>query len=1027
MAVKRLIHTGLLIMSLSILPSGLFAQNANANTHARKGISYPFLFEENKGQFHENVLYRCELPTGYLYFEKQGLTFLQINQADRAKLNTAFHDQLHGQSLPEITVRKHAYKVKFKGSSPNPVVTTHKLKPYHYNYFIGSDSTQWATNVQLSEYLSYFDVYPGINLVFYTDQLGMLKYDWVVNNKKGKVSDIQMEFEGLDELNLIEDHLQLVTSLGKSYESPPYSYATLSDAQMDLSSQYKLDSNILTYEVYDVPQAAERVVIDPKLIFSTYSGSRGDNFGFTATYDSRGNLYAGGIVDNQRGEYPVSSGAFQTTFGGGVNNVAPANLACDISISKYDSAGTQLLYATYLGGSHNEFPHSLVVDSADNLIIYGTTHSNNFPVSKEGYDTTFNGVVDIIVSKLSKDGSTLLGSTYLGGKKNDGHTTDPQLNYNYADDYRGDVIPDDSGNIYIASVTRSDTFPLVNASDTVFSIMEGVVAQFNFDLSELLWCTYVGGDKKDALYSIKLDIDGNVYVGGGTTSDDLPTTSNALFKKKVGGIDGMVASFSQNTKAVKSFSYWGTSSYDQVYFVDIDNKGGLYVAGQTTGNIKPSPGVYGAENKGQFVAKLDTGLSKVIFQTSFGDNDNAIDFSPTAFLVDNCEHIYMSGWASEVFPGIEHPGSSDGLEIKNPLDPNVTTDGHDFYIIVMDKNASDLLFATTYGGDSTRDHVDGGTSRFDKRGVIYQSVCSSCPNPDYGGFFYQDFPVSPNAAFTENYSYRCSNASFKIDLQIKTGVKALFRPDPIYGCNPLDVNFTNFSSGSQKFIWDFGDGTKDSTTKHPKHSYTTKGVYKISLTVIDSNSCNISDYYERTIEVIDRAPASFEFENDACKDIFTFKSTSEAEQIVWDLGDGFGTPKDEFTYEYKESGDYWVTLITNPHLPCPDTARQQVNVNLEAISDVTIPNVFTPNGDPYNDCFHVEGLSQDCDEMEWWIYNRWGEKVFHSKDPFACWDGINHANGKTYPEGTYFSIFRLKRSEDGPIETISGTVTLIRD
>jgi gliding motility-associated-like protein len=1022
MSKKRFVHIRVFILFLISLPLFSFAQQIPK----QEPIKYHFLFEENKGQFHDEVIYRCELPTGYLYLEKTGLTYLEVHQGDKAKLNTAFHDQVHGKKLPALSVRHHAFKVNFNHSERDATIDGYAAKEYYYNYYIGSDQTKWATDVNLFEALVYHNIYPFIDLLFYMDHKGSLKYEWHIR-EGGNINDIEIEYTGLESISIVNDSLKMSTSISNTFESPPIAFAYNDDDMKSPKCSFELDGNKLHYKISSPLDSFDRIIIDPELIFSTYSGSRGDNFGFTATYDSRGNLYAGGIVDNQRGEYPITTGAFQKKFGGGVDGVPPANLLCDISISKYDSAGTQLLFATYIGGAHNEFPHSLVVDSSDNLIIYGTTHSDNYPTTSGAYDTAFNGNVDIIVSKLTKDGRNMIGSTYLGGTANDGHTTNSPLNYNYADDYRGDVIPDGDGNIYIASVTRSDVFPLVNASDTTFSIMEGVAAQFNSDLTELLWCTYVGGNKQDALYSIKLDVDGNVYVGGGTTSDDLKTTSNALKKKKVGGIDGMVAAFSQASKGIKSFSYWGTTSYDQIYFVDIDNKGALYIAGQTTGNIKPSSGVYGKENRGQYVAKLDTGLSKVIFQTSFGDNVNEIDFSPTAFLVDNCEHIYMSGWASEVYGGIEHPGSADGLEIKNPLDPNITTDGHDFYIIVLDKNASDILFATTFGGDSTRDHVDGGTSRFDKRGIIYQSVCSSCPNEDYGGFYYQDFPVSPSAAFTENLSYRCSNASFKIDLQITSGVKALFRPDPDYGCNPLDITFTNFSSGSKKFIWDFGDGTKDSTTKHPVHTYNQKGVYIVSLTVIDSNSCNVSDYYERTVEVIDRAPASFEYENDACKDIFTFKSTSDAEQIVWDLGDGYGTPSNEFKYEYKESGEYRVQLITNPHLPCPDTVVQIVNVNLEEIGKIIIPNIFTPNGDPYNDCFYVEGLSRDCDEMEWWIYNRWGEAVFHSKDPSACWDGVNHVNETRYPEGTYFSVFKIKRTEDGPVETISGTVTLIRD
>ena len=108
--------------------------------------------------------------------------------------------------------------------------------------------------------------------------------------------------------------------------------------------------------------------IDPALIFSTYSGSRGDNFGFTATYDSKSNLYAGGITDGNQGNYPVTSGAIQKDYGGGGAGVPAAGLPCDITISKYDSAGTNLLWATYVGGFQNEYPHSLVVNQDDDLI-----------------------------------------------------------------------------------------------------------------------------------------------------------------------------------------------------------------------------------------------------------------------------------------------------------------------------------------------------------------------------------------------------------------------------------------------------------------------------------------------------------------------------------------------------------------------------------------------------------------------------------------------------------------------------------
>ncbi len=127
-------------------------------------------------------------------------------------------------------------------------------------------------------------------------------------------------------------------------------------------------------------------------------------------------------------------------------------------------------------------------------------------------------------------------------------------------------------------------------------------------------------------------------------------------------------------------------------------------------------------------------------------------------------------------PGV-HNGSTTGLPITGNAVQSAT-DGNDFYLIVLGKNAVNLLYATYFGGNASDDHVDGGTSRFDKNGVIYQSVCSSCP----GG---SDFPTTPNAYAQTNVSPRCSNASFKLDFQISNAVSSYFNANPSLGCAPL--------------------------------------------------------------------------------------------------------------------------------------------------------------------------------------------------------------------------------------------------
>lgn len=986
-----------------------------------------FLFEENKGQYHENVLFRTEIPSGYLFIERDGLTYSFHNAKEKHELMEFFHHFRNEETTQKFKVHGHVLKLRLHNSI-DPEVHGNYAASYYSNYFRrNGNRAVRVSGVRSFEKVTLASIYPNIDLQFYTGPDGSLKYDWIVH-RGADVTDISLEILGADSLAVQVGHLQIFHSIGVLTETPPI---TLSDHLTAPIPRFRFDlqGDLLTFRSADLIAPAQSNAfdrtnpveyrIDPKLIFSTYSGSRGDNFGFTATYDSRGNLYAGGITDGYFGQYPVTAGSYQTEFGGG-EGLSPANLACDISISKYDSAGNNLIYATYLGGERDEYPHSLVVDKNDQLLVMGTSYSKDFPFTLTAFDTTHNGNTDIIVSKFSADGRKLLASTYIGGSGRDGLNSNGSLRYNYADDYRGDIFMDESNNAYIASSTNSSDFPMVDAVDNTISGSEGCAFELNEDLSELLWSTYWGGSGADALYSIKVDIDSNIVVGGGSSSDTMHTTKGVLHSKRIGGIDGIIAIFDQGTKEVKAASYFGTGSYDQIYFVEINNEGSIFVAGQTEGNIKPSSGVYGQSNKGQFVAKIDTSLKSVEFQTSFGVRDNQIDIAPTAFLVDNCEHIYMSGWGSVVRPDL-HPGSTTDLEVTSDAE-QPTTDGNDFYIIVLDKDAQSLLYATYFGGDTTADHVDGGTSRFDKRGVIYQSVCSSCPNGGEPG--HQDFPVTPSAAFTTNFSPRCSNASFKIDLQIRTAVDAYFRPDPPLGCAPLDVHFENFSRTQGTFVWDFGDGNKDTTNYSPDHRYDQPGTYEVTLTVIDSNTCNISDVFKRTILVYGHTDATFEFELEPCIYEATFTTSSKGPDFFWDFGDGQTSDKKNPKHLYEPGQTYEVMLITNRNSLCADTASALVETAPKGGSDIFIPNVFTPGADGFNDFYCLDGLNSGCDSIEWFIYNRWGERVFHSKSIHDCWDG--RLGGRQLPSGTYYNIIKVYRMEIEQEFRHSGTVTLIR-
>ena len=369
------------------------------------------------------------------------------------------------------------------------------------------------------------------------------------------------------------------TSVNTLIENIPEAYQYIGKKKVNVKCNYTLKNGVLGFEV-ETYNKNYPLVIDPVLVFVTYSGSTADNFGFTATYDSHGNLYAGGNVSVPtllpNGKYPTTAGAFQQTFAGNASDNGPySGFPCDIAISKYDSSGKTLLYATYLGGTDNDYPHSLIVDEYDRLVMLGSTYSTNFPILKNCYDTSKangNGNSDIVLVKFNVDGTKLLGSTYLGDSANDG-VNRGTLVYNFADDFRGDVLVDIKGNILVASCSESKHFPTTMASQSAKNAgFDGVVFSMDSTLENLLWSTFMGGKGNDALYSIKVDDNDDIIVGGGTTSDDLPTTTNALHPKYLGGsADGFIAVYNAaNNNALKHLTYYGSTGYDQVYFVEID-------------------------------------------------------------------------------------------------------------------------------------------------------------------------------------------------------------------------------------------------------------------------------------------------------------------------------------------------------------------------------------------------------------------------------------------------------------------------
>lgn len=795
-------------------------------------------FIENLGQWNDKVEFKSEINGAFVYLQNDKITY-NLYESD---LMDYFHPA--GKELPPKTdFWFHAYEVEFLGcNSISP--SGKKPASYYHNYFLDNNPDNWATHVRPYAKVSYENLYDDIDMIMYQGG-NSLKYDFIVK-PGGNPDEIHLDINGADHIELINGELHISTKVNTVVESEPYTYQFIDGKLIRIDCDYILSDGIVTFDVGSYNENY-KLIIDPELILASTTGSATSNFGFTATYDQDENLIAGGNVFANG--FPTTLGAFQTTFGGAYS---------DAFITKFNDDGSQLLYSTYIGGNDNERPHSLITTLDNDIYVMGTTGSNNFPTTAGAYDTSFNGGesidistslgdhdggCDIFVAKISGSDGSLLACTYVGGTGNDGLNAAGPLEYNYADVFRGEIIVEDDEDIYIATSTSSTDFPtsaLSAQSNYGGGVTDAVVFKMNANLSIMQWSTYFGGSSDDSGYSLQPDSEGNLYMVGGTRSSNLATTPGTYLMNDPGGVSGYIVKYDNLGSNILGCTYIGTGSYDQTYFVQLDPDDDVYIVGQTTGGYPVQGSVYSNANSGQFIHKFTNDLNTSLWSTTVGTGSGQVDISPTAFLVSDCNKIFLTGWGGNT-NGFSQATSSTtiGLPVTDDAYQD-DTDGSDFYLMVLEEEATGLLYGTYFGGGISNEHVDGGTSKFSKDGVVYQAVCSGCGANS-------DFPTTSNAWSSENNTANCDLGVFKFNLgraQVEIGLDA---PDQI--CLGDQIQLTNLSDQELEIEWDFGND-ETSLENSPVVTYEEAGVFTISLTGNDNTGCLDGNVDEVTIEVV---------------------------------------------------------------------------------------------------------------------------------------------------------------------------------
>jgi gliding motility-associated-like protein len=971
---KYLIRNIILVILLQAATLSIVAQNSASS----------FDFTENRGQWEQAVRFKSELSAGAFFLQKNGFTVIQHHTGDLEKFFNRHHvvedglvhrpdrDPATGAPAPTpsstSTIRSHAYRVSFIGADENSAVVPEKQIETNASYFIDDDPSKWAANVPVYGAVVYKNIYPNIDIRYYSNYQ-QLKYDIIVH-PGGDVSQIAMKYEGVDKLSIKNNELIVKTSVGDIKELYPYSYTfDMTTGKKEVNCSYQLaDKNTVRFKIGNYSKTST-LVIDPTLVFCSFTGSAADQYGYTATPGPDGSLYSGGIVFGNG--FKTTTGAYQTSFQGGTP--LGGQVGIDMGIFKFTPNGKRA-YATYLGGDGNDYPQSLICDPQGNLIILGKTFSSKFPGTQKGV----GGGSDITVTKLNAAGSGLIGSLRIGGSGNDGLNIKDQIGAGvpagttfrfYGDDSRCEVILDKAGNIYVAAQTQSSGDANgIPVSTNAFQKssgggQDGAVIKINPSCTDIIWCSYLGGSGTDAAFVLELNpINNELYVAGATTSNNLTTKGGVYQGTNQGGVaDGFVARISNDGTNLINLTYMGTPLFDAVYGIKFDKAGNPYIMGVTEGNWPVINAPYSVANSKQFVSKLRPDLSGFIYSTVFGNGSQQPNISPVAFLVDRCENVYISGWGGWLTPS-QDPYNMGGI-LNMPLTNDAikkTTDNRDFYFIVIKRDASQLLYGSYFGQSGGEgEHVDGGTSRYDQQGVIYQAVCANC----FQGREYPitaSFPTTPGVWAEFNGSSSCNLAAIKIAFNfagVAAGPKSFFngKVDTL-GCAPFTVILRDTVRNAKSYEWDFdGDGITDKTGTNFEESYTFANVgnYRVRLIAIDPSTCNVRDTAYITIKVRnDPVDLNFTAVKDGpCTSLsFLFTNTStpppgkpfKNNSFAWQIGSSYIGPMDNspVKYDFPSPGTYPVSLIILDTNYC--NSGDSKDIKLGVVANV-VAKIETPN------------------------------------------------------------------------------------
>jgi hypothetical protein len=587
----------------------------------------------------------------------------------------------------------------FLGANPHPGVAAMERQPGVANYLLGRSPEQWYRGIPRYGRIHYGDVYPGIDVEFYGVHRN-LEFDFIVR-PEADPSQIRLAFVGGPQVTINKSGdavLQFSSSILKLQKPQVF------QAGVRLAARYlSIGRDQIGIEIgpYD---RLKPVVIDPVLTFSSYLGGASDDEAYAVAVDANGNSYIAGTTSSV--SFPAGPSA--TIYGSRGGNF-------DAFVAKFNSAGTQLAYVTYIGGSGNDEAYGVAVDSQGSVYVTGYTSSSDFPTTAGAYQTKYGGgTSDAFLLKLNPAGSAPIYSTLIGGSGDD-------LAYSVALDSLNEATiggSTTSGNLALSAKGFRPNYG--------GGLSDGFVIRLNAAGTATVFGSYIGGGGEDVALSVAVDGSSNTYVTGYTQSSDFPTTAGVIQPTPSGGYEAFVTALNSTGGAIYS-TYLGGAQEDYGLSVAVDSGSSAYVAGYTASSNFPvkSGALQGTKGVGYdaFVAKLNVSGTALVYCTFLGGSGD--DFGQ-AIAVDGAGNAYIAGESASA----DFPKSSDAANASLLGSAGV-------FVSKLDSTGAKLGYSTLIGGSGFQTAYDIAV---DSAGAAYVAGYTTS----------LDFPVSGTAPQVTN-------------------------------------------------------------------------------------------------------------------------------------------------------------------------------------------------------------------------------------------------------------------------------------